>query len=160
VNPGNKEDKADKLLEAKKLCEVHCERMNFALGKLKHYFPLSKEIYLQMPPEHLSYFDQLIFRFSKLQDSMGHKLFPAILDNLEEDFRSLSFIDILGKLEALNFLDDKNIWIQLRETRNIVTHEYPFVTEEVIEGLNLLNEHCRVLTTTWERIKEKIDAKF
>ena len=55
MNPGNKEDKADKLHEAKKLCEVHCERMNFALGKLKHYFPLSKEIYLQMPPEHLSY---------------------------------------------------------------------------------------------------------
>ena len=160
MNPESKEDKADRLHEAQKLCEIHCERMNFAHGKLKHYFPLNKETYLQMPPEDMSYFDQLIFRFSKLQDSMGSKLFPAILDNLEEDTRSLSFIDILGKLEALNFLRDKNTWIQLRETRNIVTHEYPFITDVVVEGLNLLDEHSQLLTEIWTEIKEKIQTRF
>jgi hypothetical protein len=151
-----KEEKLDQLNEALKLGDVHCERMNFAFEKIKHYFPLKKEIYLRMCPEYMSFFDQLIFRFSKLQDSMGHKLFPAILENLEEDTRGVSFIDILGKLEELNYLKDKNIWLQLRETRNIVTHEYPFVTEQVIEGLNLLYEQTQVLAIVFNEIKKKI----
>jgi len=155
-----KEEKQDRLHEAIKLCEVHCERMDFAHKKLKQYFPLTKEAYLEMPPEDLSYFDQLIFRFSKLQDSMGNKLFTALLDNLEEETRGVPFLDILGKLESLNFLRDKNIWIQLRETRNIVTHEYPFITEAVVDGLNLLDEHSRLLTEIWGDMKEKIQARF
>jgi uncharacterized protein with HEPN domain len=87
---------------------------------------------------------------------MGHKLFPAILENLEEDTRGVSFIDILGKLEELNYLNDKNIWLQLRETRNIVTHEYPFVTEQVFEGLNLLYEQTQVLTIVFNEIKRRV----
>ncbi len=150
------EEKRDQLQEAIQLCTVHCERMSFAHGKLKHYFPLSKEAYLNMLPEDMSFFDQLIFRFSKLQDSMGKKLFPALLESLEEDIQGLPFIDILTKLEELQFLEDKNVWLQLRETRNTVTHEYPFITDEMISGLNLLSKHSQVLSEVWERMKKQI----
>ena len=92
-------DKRDKLMEAVQLCTIHSERMSFAWGKIKMHFPLDKERYVHLQPEELSYFDQLIFRFSKLQDSMGGKLFPAILENLGEDVRELPFIDRLTKLE-------------------------------------------------------------
>lgn len=152
-----KEEKIDQLNEALKLGEVHCDRMNFAFGKVKHFFPLSKEEYFKIALEDMSFFDQLIFRFSKLQDSMGHKLFPSILEFLEEDVRGVSFIDILGKLEELNYLENKNLWLQLRETRNIVTHEYPFVTDQVIDGLNLLFEHCQVLTDVFYHMKMKTE---
>lgn len=151
-----KEEKQDKLDQAVQLCQIHCERMNFARGKLQHYFPLTRERFLQMEPEKMSYFDQLIFRFSKLQDSMGKKLFPSLLNYLEEDTRGIPFIDILEKLEELQFLESKDKWIQLRETRNIVTHEYPFVTQEVIDGLNLLNNHSRDLSDIWKLMKGKI----
>ena len=92
-------EKRDKLMEAVQLCTIHSERMSFAWGKIKMYFPLDKERYVHLQPEELSYFDQLIFRFSKLQDSMGGKLFPTILENLGEDVRELPFIDRLTKLE-------------------------------------------------------------
>jgi hypothetical protein len=140
----------DKLKQAIDLCKIHCERMNFAQHKLEGHFPLTIEVYQALHPEDLSFFDQLIFRFSKMQDSMGQKLFPAILINLQEDIRHQSFIDILNRLEALGFIQDKNQWMALRETRNIVTHEYPFVTEEVVDGLNLLKEHALLLTSIWE----------
>jgi len=152
-----KEEKIDQLKDALKLGDVHCDRMNFAFGKVKHFFPLSRDKYLLISPEDMSFFDQLIFRFSKLQDSMGQKLFPSILEFLEEDVRGVSFIDILGKLEELNYLENKNLWLQLRETRNIVTHEYPFVTDQVIDGLNLLFEYCQVLTDVFYHMKVKAE---
>ena len=72
-------EKPDKLNEAVLLCNIHNERMSFARGKISVYFPLDMEKYLSMTPEELSFFDQLIFRFSKLQDVMGGRLFPAFL---------------------------------------------------------------------------------
>lgn len=40
----------------------------------------------------------------------------------------------------------------LRETRNIITHEYPFVVDEVIDGLNILYEDSKVLIKIWNRV--------
>lgn len=153
----SKDEKKDRLSSALHLCDIHCERMNFAYARIQHYFPLTVEIYEKMAPEDMSFFDQLIFRFAKLQDAMGHKLFPALLDYFEENTRGVPFIDILCRLEELEFLESKNVWIQMREIRNVVTHEYPFVTQEVVDGLNLLFKHSNELVHIWERMKEKIN---
>jgi hypothetical protein len=153
-------EKRDILNEAVMLCTIHSERMSFALGKIKKHFPLEKEKYLQLQPEALSFFDQLIFRFSKMQDTMGGKLFPAILENLGEEISSLPFIDRLAKLEQLNIISSADDWMLLRETRNILTHEYPFVTNEVIDGLNLLNAHCALILKIWEKINNYIQNRF
>lgn len=150
----------DKLNEAVILCNIHSERMNFAREKIKMYFPLDKEKYLRLLPEELSFFDQLIFRFSKMQDSMGGRLFPAILENLGEVVNSLPFIDRLAKLEQLGIITSADEWMLLGETRNMITHEYPFITDEVIDGLNLLNRHCELIMNIWEQIKCYIQIRF
>jgi len=153
-------EKRDRLQEAVLLCSIHAERMRFAWEKIKTHFPLDKEKYTRLQPEELSFIDQLIFRFSKLQDSMGGKLFPAMLENLGEDIEGLPFIDKLAKLEELNIIPSADEWILLRETRNIVTHEYPFLTEEVIQGLNLLNNHYQLIMKIWERVESYIKTRF
>jgi hypothetical protein len=91
---------------------------------------------------------------------MGGKLFPAILENLGEDVRELPFIDRLAKLEELNVIPSADEWMVLRETRNIVTHEYPFVTDEVIEGLNLLGKHCMLILDIWLDVRNFIETRF
>ena len=83
------DDKRDRLKEAVLLCSIHVERMSFAYSKIKKYFPLTVDTYSSLQPEEESFIDQLIYRFSKLQDSMGGKLFPAILENLGEDVYEL-----------------------------------------------------------------------
>lgn len=153
-------EKRDKLNEAILLCTIHSERMNFAREKIKIHFPLEREKYLRLKPEDLSFFDQLIFRFSKMQDSMGGKLFPAILENLGEEINSLPFIDRLTKLEQLGIITSAEDWMLLRETRNMITHEYPFITDEVIDGLNLLNRHCELIQEIWEKINNYIQIRF
>jgi hypothetical protein len=91
---------------------------------------------------------------------MGNKLFSALLINLEEDIKGKPFIDILNKLEELNLITSNNDWLLLRETRNLVTHEYPFITNELIEGLNLLSNHIGLLTTNWLLIKDFSVKRF
>ncbi len=150
----------DKLNEAGQLCIIHSERMSFAWSKVEKYFPLNAEKYKLLLPEELSFFDQLIFRFSKLQDSMGGRLFPALLAYLGEDIKGKPFIDQLAKLEELNIIPTSNDWLLLRETRNIVTHEYPFITDEVIQGLNLLNKHYLLIMEIWKQVESYIKIRF
>ncbi len=151
-------EKRDRLREAVQLCSIHAGRMRFAREKIQKHFPLNKEKYARLQPLH--FIDQLIFRFSKLQDSMGGKLFPAILENLGEDIEGLPFIDRLTKLEELNIIPAAEEWIMLRETRNIVTHEYPFVTDEVIQGLNLLNKHYLLIMKIWKQVESYVKTRF
>lgn len=153
-------EKSDKLNEAILLCKIHNERMSFAWEKVKRHFPLDKEKYLRFEPEELSFIDQLIFRFSKLQDSMGDKLFPAILENLGEEVKALPFIDRLGKLEELKIISSADDWLLLRETRNVVTHEYPFITDEVIQGLNLLSKHYQLIKEILRQLETFIKTRF
>jgi hypothetical protein len=154
------DNKIDKLIEAVKLCEIHFERMNYALQKVIRHFPLKTEVYQNLEYDDLSYLDQLIFRFSKLQDSMGTRLFPSILESLEEDVEGKPFIDLLTKMEKLNLLDDHRKWLKLRETRNLVTHEYPFFVPEIIEGLNLLVQQAEILETIWKKLQQFVKERF
>lgn len=150
----------DKLREALQLCSIHHERMQYAYNKVKSYFPLDISGYKQLSQDDLSYIDQLIFRFSKLQDSMGNRLFPAILENLGEDIQGMPFIDLLTTLEKLELIEDHKQWLELRETRNVVTHEYPFITEEIIKGLNTLSDDAIHLSNLWKRQKNYCQERF
>jgi hypothetical protein len=148
------EELRDKLTETLAICDLHFQRMMFASKNIEKYFPLTEFNFSQISPIELALFDQLIYRFSKLQDSMGTRLFKQILEALEEDISGLPFIDILYKMEKLNLLENAKDWIILRQTRNIVSHEYPFYKEIQIEELNLMPEEIEKLSVIWLKLKE------
>ena len=128
----------DKLKETLARCDIHHQRMKFAYDSINKYFPLTETNFGQISQLEMALFDQLIYRFSKLRDSMGTRLFKQLLEALEEDFSGLPFIDILNKMEKLNLLENAKDWVELRQTRNNVAHEYPFYKEVQIEELNIL----------------------
>ncbi len=70
----------------------------------------------------LAFADQIIYRFSKAQDSMGAKLFKAFMlyqgENVDKPF-----LNILNSLEKLEILDVDE-WFELREIRNEIAHNY------------------------------------
>jgi hypothetical protein len=154
------EELRDKLTETLVICDLHNERMMFAWGNIKKYFPLTETKLSQVTPFELALFDQLIYRFSKLQDSMGSRLFKQLLEALEEDISGLPFIDILYRLEKLNLINNAKDWMVLRQIRNIVSHEYPFFKEVQIEELNLLPEEVIKLSAIWSKLKEYINNRF
>jgi hypothetical protein len=148
------EELSDKLKETLAICDLHFKRMTFAWKGVEKYFPLTEINFSQITPIELALFDQLIYRFSKLQDSMGSRLFRQLLGALEEDISGLPFIDILNKMEKLNLIENAKDWISLRQTRNTISHEYPFFKEVQIEELNLLPDEVIKLTTIWSKLRE------
>jgi len=143
----------DKLKETLAVCDLHHQRMMFAFDNVKKYFPLSEAGFGQISQLEMALFDQLVYRFSKLQDSMGTRLFKQLLEALEEDIFGLPFIDILFKLEKLNLLENAKDWVKLRQTRNNIAHEYPFYKEVQIAELNLLPEEVERLSEIWKKLE-------
>lgn len=143
----------DKLKETLAICGIHHQRMMFAFESIKKYFPLTESNIGQISQMEMALFDQLIYRFSKLQDSMGTRLFKQLLEALEEDVSGLPFIDILYKLEKLHLLDNAKDWVKLRQTRNTVAHEYPFYKEVQVGELNLLPEEVNRLVQIWKNLE-------
>jgi hypothetical protein len=153
-------EKNDKLKEAYQVAKIHLERMQYAHRKIEECFPLDIPGYEKIDDDALSYFDQFVYRFSKLQDCMGAKLFKSILDNLGEDTRGVPFIDILSRLEVLNIIDRSDDWLSLREIRNVLAHEYPFNQQEIVDGLNLLHNHYKSLIAIWQKLEAYLVSRF
>ena len=79
-------------------CNKHKDKIIKAKNILKEYIPLDIDSYNKLDDIKLSFIDQLIFRFSKLQDTMGDKLFPALLEIFGENSKKMTFIDKLNRL--------------------------------------------------------------
>ncbi|MBU3914986.1 hypothetical protein KKA14_05565 [bacterium] len=115
-------------------CGKHYQKISIARQHLSEQMPLTLEDYTNISDVDMSFIDQLIFRFSKLQDSMGEKIFPFILRMAGEEVKTKTFIDILNRLEELDIIN-KNEWLRLREIRNQIAHEYSSNTEEVVKSI-------------------------
>jgi hypothetical protein len=121
-------------------CNKHVKRMQFAYEKISLLFPVTKERLSKLKEDEISYIDQIIYRFSKLQDAIGNKLFKAVLIYLDEDVLNKSAIDIFNRLEQLEIIENYDIWKDLRDLRNELAHEYEEDEKETAEKLNTLFE--------------------
>jgi len=118
--------------------DAHVQRLQRAKKLLAEFFPLTVEGFTQLSDEQIEHIDQFIYRFTKLQDSMGMRLFPAIYVWLERDNRPRPFMDVLNRLEQLGMVDDVNLWQLFRNLRNNLAHDYPESVGQTVETLNLL----------------------
>jgi len=97
----------------------------------------------------------LIFRFSKLQDLIGAKIFRNYLEYTGYNTVDKSFFDILKEIEKENIVDI-DTWDELRELRNKIAHEYPQELDEMLESINLFIEKASSLI----QIAIKLEQKF
>jgi len=141
-------------------CEKHILRLNSAAQKMSSFMPLDSKAYQNLSDDEIGYIDQFLFRFAKLQDAIGQKLFKTILLFLKEDIEGKPFIDILNILEKLNLLDDANVWKQLRDDRNELAHNYEDEPEQMSETINILFNKKETLIQIYLHIKQYYDEKF
>ena len=135
------------------VCDKHILRINEALEELSSTLPLTIENYAHLSSEQIRCIDQFIFRFSKLQDAMGAKIFRYILEYLDEDVTSLPMRDILNRLEKYKFLPDANEWIYIRELRNEIAHDYPLMENDVVHILNELFSKVNTMYGIYDKLK-------
>ncbi|NOR80574.1 MAG: hypothetical protein GQ529_07025 [Methyloprofundus sp.] len=99
-----------------------------------------------------------MFRFAKLQDSIGERLFKAILLFLEEDIANKPFIDILNRLEKLEILNSVEEWRSLRDIRNTLTHTYDDDPEEMTLAINKVFSKKESLMAIYHKAKQYFEG--
>ena len=120
----------------------HLKRLNNAFDELSKEYPLpfDQESYqsILISNQNLAYSDQIIYRFSKLQDVMGAKLFKSLLLYQGENI-DRPFLDILNSLEKMDIIDVEE-WFEIRDLRNEIAHDYEDSESMAIEILNNIYE--------------------
>ena len=146
-----------KLLEAFAECARHSRRMLSAYNKVLSIFPLDVDKYRILTDDEIEHIDQMVYRFSKLQDSIGERLLKSVLIFLEEDIKNKPFLDVLNRLEQLMILPSKDEWLRLRKLRNELSHEYSNEDEENVAALNMLFDEIKTINGIFLGIRNYFD---
>lgn len=136
------------------IADLHALRLRAAITHIQPFMPFKADEFKLFDDQQIAFLDMASTRFGKLQDIIGARIFPFILDSLAED--APSFIDKLTKLEKLGYLTDSNWWMQLREIRNQVTHDYPDDYDILAVHFNQLLTCSDTLLTYWSDLKKMI----
>ena len=131
--------------------DLHFRRAKSALEEIETYGQMSSEWFCDF--EKVKTIDSFVYRFMKLQDMMGDKLFRIFLDEIGEYNEGMSLLDVLDRLEKLGVIEDAMAWMTYRKLRNRLTHEYPDNEEEVIEGIVMARDVFGEIEAVFEKIK-------
>ncbi len=140
------------------IADIHQKRIDAAHTILTALFPMDLLKLEKLNSNDYPYIDQMIMRFSNLQDLIGSKIFPQYLNMVGEDSERMTFIDCLNKLEKLHIIESAEVWKQYKILRNHLTHEYPNNPELTVKYLNEVYTQSHHLVAEWTVIKERMSA--
>jgi hypothetical protein len=157
----NKQERIEfKLRPALQECWLHQTRLHAAWQEAIN-FPAIKDIAIhELNDAEVRTLDQLVFRFGKLQDAIGSRLLPAILQILQEWQEHEAFLDKLNRAEKIGLLPSVDKWLLLRELRNQTAHEYPEHPEVVIANLRHLVTHVPMLEQSFLHLAGAANARI
>ena len=145
----------DRLLFHLKEADIHIVRINEVLQELKKLYPIDYDSLELFELSQKDKLDVLAFRFSKLQDLLGTKIFREYLDTIGYPIHDKNFLELIKELQKENIIDiDK--WAEFRGVRNAIAHEYPYNDGEKLEAINYLILNVEYLM----EIKRKIETNI
>lgn len=133
-------------------CNKHKSKIIEAFQEIQEIFPLSGKKYKELTDYQIKNIDQFLFRFSKMQDTIGDKLFKFIAKDFVDNVENMTFIDILNTLEKANIIASVQDWKNLREIRNNISHQYDDEEEDMAEALNKIFAQKDILIEIFENI--------
>jgi hypothetical protein len=105
-------------------------------------------------PELAERMEAFVSRYGRMQDTMADKLLPRWLLALAE--RPGSQIETLNRAERLGVLASAEGWLEARNLRNRLVHEYMTDAGEFARNLVLAGEYSGMLIDTYNRLR--VDA--
>lgn len=119
--------------------ERHLKRLKEAFEFIETLvsFPLSQEDvkFLLSRQDGTMALDQVAYRFSKFQDSLG-KFLRVYLSLKGENVDNLPMLDVVLLLEKFGFDVSPEKWFELRNLRNAIAHEYEDNYERIAALVN------------------------
>lgn len=105
---------------------------------------------LEADPELAERVDAFSARFSRMQDTIGERLVPELLRQLQETPGSA--LDNLHRMEKLGLLRSTEEWVEGRNLRNRLVHEYIRDPGQFLEALERARQLVPMLMETYNAI--------
>ncbi|MBZ5876666.1 hypothetical protein [Chromohalobacter israelensis] len=102
--------------------------------------------------------DAFVARFSRLQDLLGDKLIPSLLEHLGES--SGLAIDNLDKAERFGWIASSDEWVVYRKLRNQMIHEYIEDPAVLADALDAGCGFVDALTTSAETLASEVERRL
>lgn len=146
----------EKLLAAAAECRIHAQILTVDLREHGDH-RYSAEHVLELSGARLRLLDQMAYRYTKLQSTLGERLLPLLLEFAEEPIEpDVPFAQKLQRLERLNFIPSAEQWRALRQTRNALAHEYPDEPEIKAALLNHFLASVGDLVDFWKHVEKML----
>jgi hypothetical protein len=134
----------NKVMNKKEILKKRFDRLEKHYIAIKEYKTLiddllkESNIYEQfvfntLKPEKRAILDAYLKRFASIQDFLGAKIFSLLLDVAGINNTKMS--EVLSNIEKENIIDSLENWIELREVRNELEHDYPDQLQEALNNL-------------------------
>ena len=90
-------------------------------------------VFNTLQPQQRAILDAYLKRFASLQDFLGAKIFPLLLEIAGINANKMS--EVLSLIEKEEIIDSIENWIELREVRNELEHDYPEELKDALDDL-------------------------
>jgi len=150
----------------------HLERLQFlarvVAGERKNLSATDQRLFVQpFTPETASRLDDdqelservdaFVARFSRLQDTLGDKLLSSLLEAVGEERAIL--IDRLDKAEKLGWIQSSDEWMEIRQLRNQMIHEYIEDPNVLAAALNAGHDYVPELLGAAQKMLDEIKRR-
>lgn len=133
-----------KIDDTKKILQKRLDKLEKHYIALKEYKKLIEELLIEkniyeqfvfntLKPEQRAILDAYLKRFSSVQDFLGAKIFVLLLE--VAGIYSGKMSEVLSYIEKEEIIDSLDNWIELREVRNELEHDYPEELQEALKDL-------------------------
>jgi len=133
-----------KIDNLKNILQKRFEKTNKHYTALKEYKILIEDlkdefdiyepfVYNTLQPQQRAILDAYLKRFASLQDFLGAKIFPLLLEIAGINANKMS--EVLSLIEKEEIIDSIENWIELREVRNELEHDYPEELKDALDDL-------------------------
>lgn len=150
---------SDEVRAALDECDRHVEILREARAEIggTRFSPQSAQA---ISGEVLKLLDQSAYRFGRLQDTLGLRALPGVLDLSEEPLpENTPFGEKLQRLERLGVILSVEQWRILRELRNQLAHEYVDAPKLKAAALNRFIDGIDGLLEIWEHVSGYVESK-
>lgn len=151
-------DKIERVVFLRRVVDREIHHLNYSASKIFHQ-PFTIELAKQLSSneELAEQLEAFVSRFCRLQDTLGDKLLPAWLDILEE--KTNVAIDNLDKAEKIGVLPSAELWLELRQLRNQMIHEYIEDLNLLVDALQTAHENLDFLIGVAQAINNDLDSR-
>lgn len=113
---------------------------------------------LDTNPEQAETLEAFVSRYGRMQDTIADKPLPRWLAALAE--RPGSQIETLNRAERLGVIEDTTTWLEARQLRNRLIHEYMTDAAGFAIDIRLAREYSLLLIETYNRLRLDVMSRL